>query len=147
MKGAVKLNAVLDYDSGLPSYAVITDGKKHDVSQAKQLSFPTGSVLVVDRAYVDYAWLDVKDSTGVFFVIRLKKNTSILIAESFLTNDKHIISDQDIELTGFYAAKNYPSRLRIVKVYDEINDKELIVLTNNMFWTAPCLNFTKLDGV
>ena len=51
-KGAVKLHAVLDYDSGLPSYAVITEGNKHDVTEAKQVSFPSGSVLVVDRAYV-----------------------------------------------------------------------------------------------
>ena len=80
-KAAVQLHAVLDSDSGLPNYAVITDGKKHDVSQAKQLS-PTGSVLVVDRAYVDYSWLNVLDRTGVFFATRLKKNGSILIAES-----------------------------------------------------------------
>ena len=29
-KGAVKLHAVLDYDTGLPAYAVLTDGKKYD---------------------------------------------------------------------------------------------------------------------
>lgn len=141
-KGAIKLHAVLDYDSGLPCYAVITDGKKHDVSEAKQVSFPSGSVLVMDRAYVDYAWLNVLDSTGVFFVTRLKKNANISIVESFLTNEKqeHILSDQDIGLTGFYTAKNYPKTLRIVKVYDQINDKQLILLTNNLIWTADTIS-------
>ena len=117
---------MLDYDSGLPSYAVITEGNKHDVTEAKQVSFPSGSVLVVDRAYVDFDWLNVLDSTGVFFVTRLKKNVKLVVAESFLTNDKqeHILSDQDIELTGFYTAMKYPKRLRIVKVYDHKNDKE-----------------------
>ena len=141
-KGAVKLHAVLDYDSGLPSYAVITEGNKHDVTEAKQVSFPSGSVLVVDRAYVDFDWLNVLDSTGVFFVTRLKKNVKLVVAESFLTNDKqeHILSDQDAELTGFYTAMKYPKSLRIVKVYDHKNDKEMILLTNNLIWTAETIS-------
>lgn len=53
-KGAVKLYAVLDYDSALPCCVAITDGKKHDVKVAKDTLFSSGSVLVVDRAYEDY---------------------------------------------------------------------------------------------
>lgn len=141
-KGAVKLHAVLDYDSRLPCYATITDGKKHDVTQAKQLSFPAESVLVIDRAYVDYAWLYVLDSSDVFFVTRLKSNAHIEIVESFLTKEKHddILSDEDIALTGFYSSNKYPKTLRIVKVYDDNNDKELVLLTNNMFWTADTIS-------
>ena len=137
-KGAIKLHAVLDYDSGLPSYALITQAKTHDVNPARELSFPTGSVLVVDRAYVDFSWLNDLDSKGVFFVTRLKSNVNIQIAQSYLTNDKHdhVLSDQDIQLTGFYTAQSYPERLRIVKIYDESNDNQLVLLTNNMSWTA-----------
>ena len=56
-KGAIKLHAVLDYDTGLPNYAVISDGKQHDVKVAKSIAFPKVSVVVADRAYVDYKWL------------------------------------------------------------------------------------------
>lgn len=137
-KGAIKLHTVLDYDNGLPSYAVMTDGKTHDVTQAQQTFFPAKSVLVVDRAYVDFQWLNNLDSTGVFFVTRLKLSTNIQVLESFLTDEKHdhILSDEDIRLTGFYTAKKYPNTLRIVKVYDAENDQELILLTNNLSWTA-----------
>ncbi len=137
-KGAVKLHAVLDYDTGLPCYAVLTDGKTHDVKEAQNTVFPSGSVLVVDRAYVDYEWLFNLDSSGVFFVTRLKKNADIQVVEEFLTNEKHerILSDQDIRLTGFYTSKKYPKSLRIVKVYDAENDQTLILLTNNLSWTA-----------
>ena len=64
------------------------------------------------------------------------------IAESYLTNTSqdHILSDQDIALTGFYTSKNYPKHLRIVKVYDEVNDSELMLLTNNMNWTADTIS-------
>ena len=137
-KGAIKLHAVLDYDFGLPSYAVITEGKIHDVNPAKDILFPKGSVLVMDRAYVDFSWLFVLDSSEVIFVTRLKSNAKIRIAESYLTNEKHehILSDEDIELTGFYSSKKYPKNLRIVKVYDEKNDNYLVLLTNQMSWTA-----------
>jgi hypothetical protein len=141
-KGAIKLHAVLDYDTGLPAYAVITDGKQHDVKAAKRTVFPSGSVLVVDRAYVDYEWLYNLDSTGVTFVTRLKSNADIVIAENYLTNIKHehILSDQDIALTGYYSSKKYPQTLRIVKVYDELNDQVLILLTNNLTWTADTIS-------
>lgn len=141
-KGAIKLHAVLDYDTGLPSYAVMTDGKKHDIKVAKQTVFPTESVLVIDRAYVDYQWLYDLDSTGVYFVTRLKSNAVIEIVEQFFTNDKHdhILSDQDIVLTGVYSSKSYPKTLRIVKVYDEKNDQYLILLTNNLSWTADTIS-------
>jgi hypothetical protein len=137
-KGAIKLHAVLDYDLGLPSYAVITEGKTHDVNTARNIEFPRDSVLVMDRAYVDFSWLYNLDSKGVFFVTRLKSNVLIEIAQRYLTDEKqeHLLSDEDIRLTGFYAANKYPKQLRIVKVYDEKNDKILIILTNQMSWTA-----------
>jgi len=141
-KGGIKLHSVLDYDTGLPAYSVITDAKQHDVKVARQTVFPSESVLVMDRAYVDFEWLYNLDSTGVFFVTRLKSNVNIEIAESFLVNEKqeHILSDQDIRLTGFYTSEKYPDKLRIVKVYDPINDKVLVILTNNLSWTADTIS-------
>lgn len=141
-KGGIKLHAVLDYDSGLPSYAVITDAKQHDVKAAQSLVFPRGSVLVADRAYVDFEMLFNLDSCGVFFVTRLKSNAKIYIVETFKTNDKqeHILSDQDIKLLGVNTANKYPKNLRIVKVYHDKNDKVLVLLTNNMSWTADTIS-------
>ena len=141
-KGAIKLHAVMDYDSGLPSYATISDGKQHDVKMAIDTVFPRDSVLVIDRAYVDYDWLFNLDSSGVFFVTRLKTNADIEVVESFLTNDKHnhVLNDEDIILTGFYTSKKYPKRLRAVKVYDQINDQTLVLLTNNLSWTADTIS-------
>ena len=141
-KGAIKLHTVLDYDTGLPCYAVLTDGKRHDVKEAQNTVFPAESVLVVDRAYVDYDWLYNLDSNGVFFVTRLKSNADIELVEAFVTNERHdhIFSDQDIKLTGFYSSKKYPKTLRVVKVFDAENGQELILLTNNLSWTADAIS-------
>jgi len=53
-KGAIKLHLILDHDGYLPSFAVITEGKVADVKIAKQLKFDPGTIIVYDRAYIDY---------------------------------------------------------------------------------------------
>ncbi len=137
-KGAFKLHAVLDYGTQLPQYAVIGQGKEHDIKAAKALSFPAESVLVMDRAYVDFEWLYGLDSTKVFFVTRLKSNAAIQVVESYLTDEKydHIFTDEDIELMGALSKEKYPKELRVVRVWDEENQKCLHILTNNFTWTA-----------
>ena len=141
-KGALKLHAVLDYDTGLPVYAVMTDGKTHEMNVAKAVSFPAESIVVIDRGYVDFAWLYNLDSSGVYFVTRLKRNTDIETIEMFLTHKKHdhILSDEDIVFTGFYSSKDYPKRLRVVKVYDDVNNQYITLLTNQLTWTADTIS-------
>src|SRR2546422_3972149 len=71
-KGAVKLHLLLDHDGYLPSVAVITEGKRHDIRVARQLRFEAGTILVMDRGYVDYSWFGQLTTQEVFFVTRLK---------------------------------------------------------------------------
>ena len=141
-KGALKLHAVLDYDTGLPVYAVMTDGKTHEMNVAKAVSFPAESIVVMDRGYVDFAWLYNLDSSGVYFVTRLKRNTDIETIEMFLTHKKHdhILSDEDIVFTGFYSSKDYPKKLRVVSVYDDVNNQYITLLTNQLTWTADTIS-------
>ncbi|NIV91737.1 transposase, partial [candidate division KSB1 bacterium] len=42
-KGAVKLHLLLDHDGYFPTYAYISNGKKHDVIIARKISLPPGS--------------------------------------------------------------------------------------------------------
>jgi hypothetical protein len=56
-KGAIKVHTVLDYDTCLPTFVEVNDGRKRDLKVARSLQWPAGSVIVIDRAYVDYVWL------------------------------------------------------------------------------------------
>lgn len=137
-KGALKLHAVLDYDHGLPSYAYLSDGKMADINAAKPLSFSAGSVLVVDRGYVDFEWLFNLDSKGVFFVTRLKSNQHFeAVADAPIkSKNPNLDMDQDIRLTGDTAQKAYPKKLRLVHVWDPERKAYLKIITNNLSWTA-----------
>ena len=80
-KGAVKLHLLLDHDGYLPSVVVITDGKRHDMRVARTLRFEPGTIVVMDRGYVDYAWFGQLTAQGVFFVTRLKDDAVYEVVE------------------------------------------------------------------
>ena len=91
---------------------VITDGKTHDVTAARALQLPSGSIVVMDRGYTDYAWYKSLNNNGISFVTRLKTNTRYRVIERrTVLKTKGLNCDQTIELTGA-RAKHCPIRLR-----------------------------------
>lgn len=139
-KGAVKLHTVLDFDGCMPVFVDMSDGKKHDVNAARQIEFAKDSVVVADRAYVDFGWMNELDSKGVSFVIRGKENIQLDLTERTLRptdcQNKTIQADWDIVLKNPASRSKYPKKLRMVEVWDEEQQIYLELLTNNFTWTA-----------
>ena len=75
-KGAVKLHLLLDHDGYLPVYAHLTEGRVHEMIVAKSLNFSKGTVVVMDRGYIDYKLFARWTKAGIFFVTRLKNNAN-----------------------------------------------------------------------
>ncbi len=135
-KGAVKLHAVLDHDGLIPAFIDITDGKVHDVIQGRKFRLPKGSILTMDRGYMDYAWLYELEQQGVFFVIRTKSNMRYRTIKRLKTvNGSGITSDQHIMLTS-QKGGNYPIRLRKVGYKDPETGKQYYYLTNHFTLSA-----------
>lgn len=44
-KGGIKLHTVVDYDTGLPCYSVITESKRHEIQVARPMVFPPDRIL------------------------------------------------------------------------------------------------------
>ena len=65
-KGAIKLHLLLDHDGYLPSYAVVTDGRRPMSRVARGLSFRARTIVVDDRGYTDYALRPVEPGRGLF---------------------------------------------------------------------------------
>ena len=79
-KGGIKLHPLLDHDGYLPSFALITDGKCADVRVARSLQFQPGTILVVDRGYVDFKWFGELTAQRVFFCHLLNRICGYLAA-------------------------------------------------------------------
>lgn len=138
-KGAVKLHLLLDYEGCLPVFADLTHGKVHEIQVAKKIPLPSGSILVFDMGYYDFAWWYNLDSMNNWFVTRAKDNMDYQIVEDFdISNEKNrnVLQDSNIRLTSIKAQTGYPKMLRRVRYWDEVNQNELVFLTNNRSWTA-----------
>jgi hypothetical protein len=132
-KGAVKLHLLLDHDGYLPEFAVITDGKTHDVTAAHNFRLPPGSIIAVDRAYYDFELFAQWTHSGVYFVTRLKDNAAYeVIDDCPLPHRLNILADQIIRFTGPKTSLKYPDPLRRVVVWDEKNQQEIELLTNHL---------------
>ena len=135
-KGAVKLHLLLDHDGHLPSYAVITDGKKSDIRVAWGMKFAAGAVLVVDRGYNDYDWFAELTDQEVFFVTRMKDNAIYDVVERREVPDKgHVRSDEVIFFPSM-AANGKEYFFRRVAVWDEKQQRTLVFLTNHLKFGA-----------
>ncbi len=136
-KGAVKLHLLLDHDGYLPSVVVITEGRRHDVRVARQLRFESGTILILDRGYVDYGWFGRLTTDEVFFVTRLKDNAVYEVVERRrVPEHSQVRRDEVIRLTGADAETKCPHRLRRVEVYDPEKDDTLVFLTNHLAFGA-----------
>jgi Domain of unknown function (DUF4372)/Transposase DDE domain len=136
-KGAVKLHCLLDHDGYLPSVVVVTEGKRHDVRVARTLRWDPGTIVVMDRGYVDYAWFGQLTTAGVFFVTRLKDNALYRVVERRRPPERSPVQrDEVIRLTGVAAETKCPHDLRRVAVYDPETDETLVFLTNQLAFGA-----------
>jgi Transposase DDE domain/Domain of unknown function (DUF4372) len=131
-KGAVKLHLLLDHDGYLPSFAVITEGKKHEVRVARQMQFAPGAILVFDRGYTDYEWFMSLTEQGVYFVTRLKENADYGVVEKReIPQRRDVLRD---EVVFFYklAQSSKEAFFRRIEFYDEERDRVLVFLTNHL---------------
>ena len=136
-KGAFKLHTLLDHSGYLPSFMVLTDGKTHDITVVKNESFgfpslSPDSILLIDRAYIDYTWLYSLARQKLFFVMKVKSNMQYaVLGQQDVPKKKGVISDCRIRLTGLSSQKKYPKTLRLVTYVDQETGKTHEFFTNN----------------
>jgi len=136
-KGGIKLHTQLDLKTAIPEFILFSTASIHDVNVLDVISFEANSFYIMDRGYVDYKRLYRIHLSNAFFVTRAKDNMNYRRLYSHVVDrTKGIIYDQTIMLNGYYAAKDYPGKMRRIKFYDQQSAKVLIFLTNNFHLTA-----------
>jgi len=131
-KAAVKLHTLLDLRGAIPTFIHISDGKMHDVNVLDLLLPEAGAFYVMDRGYIDFSRLFTLHQGSAFFVIRAKSNLQCRRLYSRpVDKSLGLRCDQTVRLTGFYASRGYPEKLRRVKYHDLKTGKTFVFLTNN----------------
>lgn len=131
-KAAMKLHVGLNHSGNLPAFAAITDGKVSDIEIGRTVQFPKGSIVAIDKGYIDYRWFNLLDSKGIFFVTRIRRNVIWRVIERRDVDKRSgLTSDQTIELTGIKPQKLGLPLLRRIGYRDPETGQHYEFLTNN----------------
>ena len=131
-KGAVTRHLVLDHDGSLPCFGLVTDGKVAYVKAAHHMPFTPDTIVVDDRGSNDDRLFAKWTEAGVSFVTRMKDNARFeIVEEQAVPQNRHIVKDQTIRLTGPGAHGKCPHLLRRVEAIREDTGDTLVFLTNH----------------
>jgi len=136
-KAAIKAHTLLDLRGSLPCFIHVTTGAVHDVNVLDLLPLNPGCFYILDRGYLDFGRLHSLTRSSAFFVTRTKRNTRYRrLCSQWVNKKSGLRCDQTVVLTGFYAKRDYPDKLRIVKYVDLGTGKRFTFLTNNFCISA-----------
>lgn len=142
-KGAIKLHMLLDTRSHLPSVAIIKEGCHHDSKLSSRLTkdLLPDSIVVFDKAYIDYTQFEAYREQKIWFVTRSKMNMRYDIigdtGQHLVTPQKEgkgVVLDQEILVTAQKKTKQQPSRtlrLRLITFKNPDDGRVYEFLTNN----------------
>ena len=135
-KGGVKAHVLYDLEAQVPAFYHITTASVHDSKAMKAIPYETDAYYMFDRGYNNFKELYRIQRMESFFVVRAKTNLQYRCVKWKRRLPKNILTDAKIELTVYKSVKDYPEHLRLVRFYDEGQDREFMFLTNAMDLTA-----------
>jgi len=136
-KGAIKLHLLLDHDGYLPSFAVVTEGKTSEIKVARTLRFDPGTILAIDRGYIDYEWFRELTGQGVYFVTRMKEKAVYTVQEDCeIPQNSNVVSDQIICFPRLAREGEEPVLFRRVEIRDAETDETIVFLSNLLAFGA-----------
>src|SRR6202166_984794 len=136
-KGAIKLHLLLDHDGYLPSFGVVTEGKTSEIKVARTIRFDPGTILAIDRGYVDYEWFRELTQEEVYFVTRMKEKAVYEVKEELqVPQNSHVVSDQIICFPRLAREGEDPVLFRRVEIWDKDKQESIVFLSNLLAFGA-----------
>jgi hypothetical protein len=133
-KGGVKAHVLLDHDDYMPRFVLLTAAKASDVRMARAIPLPSDSIIVSDRAYLDFSTFAQWNARGVYFVCRSPFPPLYRVLRTQIPGSDKILDDQIVQYTGRYSGR-YPHPLRRITVRID-GDDPLVLVTNHMQFAA-----------
>jgi len=94
------------------------------------IHYEPNAYYIFNRAYDSFKELYRIHLTGSFFVVRAKTNLKYTMVKWKRRMHKHVQTDAEVKLTGCLSEKKYPESFRLIRYYDEEDDREFTFLTN-----------------
>jgi putative transposase len=132
-KGGIKLTVKLDHQGKIPCFIIVSNAREHDVKRINEVPYNCGDVLVFDRGFTDYGYFMSICEKKAYFVTRLKKNAVYTcVKKNKVKEGGNIISDYEIIIPSM----SKEIVLRKIIVRDPETMKRIVIITNNLNWSA-----------
>ena len=136
-KGAIKLHLLLDHDGYLPSFAVVTEGRTSEIKVARTLRFDPGTILAIDRGYIDYEWFRDLTQHEVYFVTRMKEKAVYEVREELeVPQNRNVVRDQIVCFPRLAREGEDAVLFRRVEIVEPEKQETLVFLTNLLAFGA-----------
>ena len=138
-KGGMKVNTLLQAETHMPAFINYMAAALHDqqfYSYIKEL--PDHSIIVFDKAYINYQQFDAFGKRDIFYVTRQKDNSIYRSLEEFELpeNEPDILKDERIEVTCKLDKEDRTLQMRRVAVFSEKYRTAFVFITNNFELSA-----------
>jgi len=135
-KGGLKAHVLFNAKDQTPCFVHLTAATQSDRVIMPMLRLPAGSVIVMDKAYVNYKVMSDWSARNITWVTRLSASLRWEVIQNLPLTDyqkqQGVRSDNLIILGNPQTRKRNPlQRARLVTFYDQASEREFTFLTNN----------------
>jgi len=137
-KGGIKVHMAIKAHEDVPYLIRLTEAAKADIPFMKEVRPPKGSIVIMDKGYNSFHWMNEWQKQGVDWITRLKSGSVIEVIKECVVSEKHksegIISDQHV-IMGTKNGKNERVNCRLVQYYDKEKKYTFQFITSNKKWS------------
>lgn len=136
-KGGVKAHTLMRVKDGVPCFIYLSESAKNDRVFMPMLKLPAGSVIAMDKGYVNHQVMEEWTKNNVTWVTRLNARAVYEVTEDRAVDDYHqkngVKSDRFIILGNPETQKVRPTlTARLVEYYHQPTNKTFTFVTNNL---------------
>ena len=134
-KGGLKVHMAVPIHEHVPCFVHISDGASHDTTFSKQLHFPAGSTVIMDRGYRDYKQYNKWSDQQVRWITRpwVRTYHTVISQQEVAMEESQKGIQEDLIVNLGYPQKKTPQvKARLISFTDVLTKKKLQFLTNDL---------------
>ena len=137
-KGGIKVHTNIHANEGVPSDIKFTSAATNDSFMLKPSNYDSGTILAIDRAYIDYGKFEELTQRGVIYVTKMKKNLVYIVKSDVMMMTPDGLMEYRIQHVSFTKkqkdADDIVHHARIITYMDikKTRVKLIQFLTNDM---------------
>lgn len=131
-KGGIKVHTLYGVETLIPKFFHITETYVHVSNIMSGILYKSKDYYIFDHGNNDCKSLYHIHLVEAKFVVRAKKNLKFKTFKWKRKLPKNVLSDIIVGQTGYYLKKHYLEQFRIVRYWDEEQEREFIFFTNAM---------------